>query len=766
MFGTIPRSQLDLFLKDLRRLPTGWLTGEMEEGDFPSPLGSNKPIVVTDVLGMEPLVEAPADTREDAHLYKITPELWKHLEDKTPGPVRVEITLTVTPPPFDQGWRAFVERVAPTLFIESQLGAYVIGLISPEDVRSLAGAAMVSGIRLARPARVDIDPAVVPKGDNARALRQTRLGGLQTLDRVFLKPLNSLLPQPSLQGRGVRIAVLGNDFRGYEELIKAGRLPARTSFVDLTTERNPEIYPEPVGGDGKELGHGALCAAATALAAPDADIVLVRVDGFGPSQMHDIIRRIQGEFMMPHVAARQEEVERIKGLLRRRRQEILDERKAILRDYTDETELMRDFAFLGPVRGWIISNREWSLQRLAWQEQLERVHTERENRFWAYVRQARTLKGIDVVVSPFVWNDGHPLGGVSALSHWFDDRPVRPPLWVQAAGDTRGQTWVGRYEDADANGVMEFAPPTTSIKPGRWNHELNFLAWQPYQGARTPDLPAGLKARVSLQWREPHDPAYFTRLGEDDPYRKPLADLRLVVLRQRDPDGKSEPGDLFDVVARSPLYPQRLDNAPSAATYEQAVELTVEKPGRYAVRIERERESEWALRPDPKTGRMAFVRLENPQSSGIRPAGAASLPALEKKWELWPRLFVHALDAGPRRQGRPVWLDYTTDSGGIGMPADARQAIVVGAANLNDKQQPYTALGPPAGMPLYENPLLLTYDALELAPDGAGGANGSAIATSFAGGFAATLLSTGLPFPDVYLFLQSQKGQVLRVPGQ
>src|SRR5262245_35128546 len=142
LVGTIPRGQLDLLLKDLRRLPTGWLTGEMEDADFPSPLGSNKPIVVTEVLGVEPLVEAPADVREEAHLYKITPDLWKALEDKTPGPVRVEIILTVPPAPFDESWRQLLARVAPTLFIESQHGAYVIGLMSPEDVRGLATSAM------------------------------------------------------------------------------------------------------------------------------------------------------------------------------------------------------------------------------------------------------------------------------------------------------------------------------------------------------------------------------------------------------------------------------------------------------------------------------------------------------------------------------------------------------------------------------------------------------------------------------------------------
>src|SRR5207249_8866020 len=86
---------------------------------------------------------------------------------------------------------------------------------------------------------------------------------------------------------------------------------------------------------------------------------------------------IQGEVVMPYLQARKEELDRDKGLLRRQRQEILNERKAILRDYTDETELLREFAFLGAVRGWIISNREWSLQRLAWQAQLEQVMEER-----------------------------------------------------------------------------------------------------------------------------------------------------------------------------------------------------------------------------------------------------------------------------------------------------------------------------------------------------------------------------------------------------
>src|SRR5262249_38750950 len=148
------------------------------------------------------------------------------------------------------------------------------------------------------------------------------------------------------------------------------------------------------------------------------------------------------------------------------------------------------------------------------------------------------LEGIAIVAMPLVWHDGLPLGGTSPLSRWADGQPLRRPLWFQSIGNTRGQAWTGLYQDADGNGIMEFASPTTPLKPGRWSHELNFIAWQPYQGKQALDLPAGARVRVSLQWREPHDPDYFVRVSQRDVYRRPLADLSLTVLRQRDPEGK------------------------------------------------------------------------------------------------------------------------------------------------------------------------------------------------------------------------------------
>ena len=77
------------------------------------------------------------------------------------------------------------------------------------------------------------------------------------------------------------------------------------------------------------------------------------------------------------------------------------------------------------------------------------------------------------------------------MTRYLDDRPLRRTLWFQAAADVGGQTWSGGFEDRDGNGVLEFAPAAQPLPTQRWTNELNFLAWQPFAGARALDLPAG-----------------------------------------------------------------------------------------------------------------------------------------------------------------------------------------------------------------------------------------------------------------------------------
>jgi hypothetical protein len=139
------------------------------------------------------------------------------------------------------------------------------------------------------------------------------------------------------------------------------------------------------------------------------------------------------------------------------------------------------------------------------------------------------------------------------------------------------------------------------------------------------------------------------------------------------------------------------------------------------------------------------------------------LPALEKNWELRPRIFLEVLDDANRVQGRAVFADFTTPAGNIGSPADARGVISVGAASLKNQPQPWSAFGTPAQMDLAARPWLYAYDELELA---SGGAYGSSVANAFAAGITAAMLTDKLPREQAVQILRGQEGQVLRVPLQ
>src|SRR5262249_58322723 len=227
---------------------------------------------------------------------------------------------------------------------------------------------------------------------------------------------------------------------------------------------------------------------------------------------------------------------------------------------------------------------------------------------------------------------------------YFDDKPFKAALWFQAAGDVRGQAWSGLFRDVDGNGVMEFGDDKVKLVRGAWTKEINFLGWLPSGKEMTRDLPENTKLRLTLQWREPHD-SLPLRVGEDL-YREPLATLRLVLVRQPDPDGKDRPRDDLEVIALKPnetttALPQRLNQTLNAATWEHVVEVRLPKAGRYGV----------------------FIEGKVPES--IQAKGEVRLPMQKRFGELRPRLFVNTLEG----DGRAVWASYPTDTGSLGMPA-------------------------------------------------------------------------------------------------
>jgi hypothetical protein len=714
MVGLIPGGRLDTLVKDIRSEPAGWLVPLRPISDLPSPLRDASPIRVTEVIpepaGVAPIkdVRAPENPRAQE---KITPELRALIAnaDQAAKPARIEIILSATPSEANSNWPKDLIALVPQLIVEGRYGQIVTAVVAPEKVPPLTESPLVSTIRLPRSGA----PLPQPNIDGKK-----RTG--QALDAAGLPRLHAL----GYKGNGVRAAVIAGDFRGWETLVKNKKLPAATRVLDLTRARNSTIEPEPYPDDGRPLGYGAECAAALALAAPDADLLLIRVDAAAPYQVLAVARQINGErIRYETMDQRHDELDAAHEELQDRFKKLLLERKELFEDFDFEEEG--------------VNKREAHFKKVKEYKAEEQAYVARLGRFLQHQRDLRDLQRLQVVVNTLSWHEGHSVDGSSPLTRYLNNRPFRSTVWFQPAGDTRGQTWTGLFRDADGNGVMEFAAPRTPLPKGRWTSELNFLGWQKFDAKPEPDLPEKAKLRVSIQWREPHEPEFLNR-GEDL-YREPLANPKLMLLRQRDPTAAKLATDDMELVAYSYGLPQRIDNQPAYATYEQTLEFNVETAGRYALRIE---------------GRIP---------DDIRPPTALSVPAGRRQFDLRPRVLLEVLDSESRAAGRPVFLDFPTTEGAVGMPGDSQLAVTIGATDRASQPQATTSLGPPMNLELLGKPNFLSADGLEVGAGDLKSVRGTPIAASFAAGLTAASISAGVP-PAALLSQRSDP--VLRVPDR
>ncbi|HLN27176.1 MAG TPA: S8 family serine peptidase [Gemmataceae bacterium] len=711
LIGTVPADQVGRLLTDLRWQSSGWLVPSVAVAELPLPIRNAWPVEIIEVIpepagvvATKELPAAPSVPREQQYLQKIGPDLRALVgQDRV---VRMEVILAVPPDGIDFTWERALTTVAHGLLVEGNMGPIVTVTAPANQAPILARQPFVTSVRLPRPALAQ--PVSARQAETAaQALQAAGLG----------KGQRSL-------GRGVRVAIIDADFRGFQQFV-GKRLPVKTKYIDLTAECNPEIGPSPAPDDGQAIGHGTQAALALSLVAPEVELTLIRIDRESPYQLQSIVRYIRGEtFHSGCLQQRRDELAGENERLDVLRGKLLEERRAVLDNFGQDPAT--------------VQKREAYFQKQAELDAQNRKQQARQQRFLDLVQDLRKLGGIQVVACELMWSDGYAVDGSNPLSRYFDGQPLQPPLWFQSVGNTAGQTWAGVFRDADGNGVMEFAPPGTPLPASRWTSELNFLGWQPLSGKESPEIPRG-KIRVSVQWREPHDPT-FSGLQEDH-YRVPLADLHLTVLQQRDPSGKRLPADDLQVVARSQGLPLRLASSPTSATYEQTVEFTVDQPGRYALRVE---------------GRIP---------RGIRPADVATLPSLATLWEVQPRIFVNMLDPQVRAQGRPIFLDYSTNLGSLGMPADAHQVVSVGAADPSGQPAADCTGGPALGQALHAKPDVLSPGALDLGAGGVNATAGSGIATAFAAGVAADALSARVPVNYLLQSVFGNPGKILRAPA-
>ncbi len=632
---------------------------------------------------------------------KFTPDLRTVFAagDTATVPTRLEVILGYTPAELDHEWESLFD--VPGVLIEGRIGPLVTILAAPRTAApALAAKDEVVTIRLPRTA-LQAPPG--PRGPVPAKWEPVRASGLARLHAL------------GMRGRGTRIALVADDFHGWETLKnrKEGKLTLPDPvLLDLTAERRRDLLSAPFPSTAKDVaqGHGTRCAAALLRAAPEAELTLIRIDADAPYMLQSVARAINGEAIRTvALDTRLREMEADQVSLESRRDALAEERRAALDNFSDDPEVVK-------------RKKEYLAKQAAFDRE-EKGIRDRQRRYLELTRALRGLKGNRVVASALVWTEGYPVDGSSTLSRYFDDRPFRAALWFQAAGDTGGQAWTGLFRDDDGNGIMDFAEPKAPLPTGAWTPELSFLSWQA-GGKAQRDLPAGAHIRLTLQWREPHDPLPL-RAGEDV-YRSPLAKLKLVLVHQPDPDGRARPSDDLEVIAQTVGAPQRLDQTLTSATYEAVIDLRVPKAGRYGV----------------------FIEGGPPES--LHAPGEAFLPGTVKFGELRLRLFVNTLE-GP---GRAVWSNYATRAAALGMPADAHRVIAVGAVDDADHVRASSASGSPFNLTLLAKPDVYAYDA--------GG--GTSEAASFAAGLAASSWGSRGTLFGVLEALHVRPGAVLRIP--
>lgn len=726
--GTVPVGTLPKLLRDLRQQPAGWFLAEQASDLFArlpdgtltnqlvKPFADYVPVRVVEIVGTveaAPMIVAlPPIPADQPHLAKWTADLRRKLAEEgvNDKPLRLEVVLALAPVEDDREWRVPFNGIGAV--IEGRVGPVVTVLVAKgSQAAALAALDGVTSVRLPRVASVDAAEPPAPKKEDPKddkkltlaSAQEAKTGDADALKQTRLDRLHAI----GHQGKGIRIVIVDSDFAGWEKHL-TGEKSSRVTFFDLTAERQRNVQPEPMPGD---LGRGTRSALAARLAAPAAELTLVRIPADAPYHVVNVARSVRGDdFRTEGMITRRQEISDDYESIEQRRRAARDEYRKAFEDFSDDlAPRQRRIAAQNALKKLDVEEADL-LERMTRAEKLEKAF--------------QGLKGAQVVVSLHNWNTGVALDGASFVSRFLDDwltptkgayqrsltrRPAAsPPLWFQPAGDTRGQSWTGLFRDVDSNGVLEFATPEDDLKPGRWSRELNFLSVRS-DGKDVLDLTAGAKIRLSVQWREPHD----RMLGEAD-YRVPVAPLRLQLVKQRDPNGEKYASDEIDLVAESEGLPSRLHIEGNFAVYEHTLELTLPADGRYAVRLE---------------GRVP---------ASLRPGTVPTLPSQEVRWELRPRLFVESAGGG----GRFSLADYTTADGGVAVPADARSVLAVGAADPSGKPRATSSAGAGPSAELRAKPDLFAPDAFPAIADGASlGTDGSA---AFAAGWAASLLSAGV----------------------
>lgn len=693
--GALPAGEVLGLLKDLRTLPAGYFFGPTGSDELPQPFASVLPIRSVEVLPAQP---ASAVTVADPGQF--TAELAAILADPATAEQPLTVEAIFDPDLLDGVARSRLRLAAPGVSLGGVIGPVATLRLNKASTALLV--AKVSGVFRLRLPRAANETAV-PVAD-AKAPDFVAASNADALHKL------------GYTGTGAKVVVIGSSFAGWEKLAGT-ELPKDAKYFDLSAETDAALKPLPL--EAGRVSGGLPAAVAAHRAAPGAALHLVRID---PAQIHQlltVLRAVSGDTAVSVAQrVRVEEATVRSEQLRAARQRVNEEYRRAFDNLSDEPAAK--------------AARDAVLAKIRQRQAEEAEYTATVQRYLALREGLEALRNAEVVVNTLAWEAGFPHDGLSEVGKELEAKlnaraglpalkaaKLPPPTgWVQAGGLSTGQVWAGPWMDRDGNGVVEFDSTAAGPAPGLWSKELNVLSYTPLGGKEAAALPAGLKVRVSVQWREPHDPNGFPPDGSIFP-------MRLRVLRQVDPTGKAHATDDLIEVARAQGEPVRLAKTRGSETFEHSVDVTLPVEGVYGVRLD----------GAPRFEKLALGLIRN----------------LEPRI----RVFVELLDAGERAKGKVAFRTYSDNAAGVGVPGDSVAALTMATPDS------LTGLGP--GVTLGAKPdatasATVTVDGKTYA--------GPAVAAGYAGGLSACLADLGVRPADLMRTLGLKPGSPLVLPPE
>lgn len=447
---------------------------------------------------------------------------------------------------------------------------------------------------------------------------------------VVALSMNSNPPKTQAVPRGQTanspLVVIHHDFQGWREMV-GKTLPAGTVLVDLTRERNPGLLPDPYPTPPGGIGPGAKLAEACGGRDGTAPI-LIRIDPKSPAMIRRLALALAGErypneLLLVRQGEAREEISRLTGQVVRA-EEARDAAEA-----NTEGDSAEQLALRKKAREAIEDlNRRINL--------LSRLDQE----VVFFQADLLALAKVGVVVSGISWLEGHPQGALGGVSRLIEESLQGRLIWIQVIAETRSQVWAGALIDRDDNGFAE-------LRSGVTPHDAEFipLVWK-RPGEKENK---GGKFRLTVQHHEAHHPELVRTRPEM--FRSPLNKLRPVVVYQ---DANARPGDPWVIVGQGDGLALKIQQDASGASWEQQVDVVMDKAGRYAVRLE----------ADP--------------APDVVPRELASMPASRRRHTASVRMLLASLEESgtPQWASASGWLPERPEW--VAMPGLAGGCVTVG----------------------------------------------------------------------------------------